>query len=301
MYEAINLTGIYDLLQGRLINHQSAPFVFVILNKFILSYIGSNSLCIYFIPFVCSIFSVFVLLLICRKTGDLFYVFSSILIFSLCFTATYYSTEFKQYSLELLVSLLLLYAAIKNFDEPDRKYTFFSLKRLFFYIICILCSSTAILVISGILVAEIIIVLYRKAISRLHLNYLNICILAGFIVVYYFFYLRSGNSQFMKNYWQHFFLPLNWDGFWRYWPDTGAEIFLALFGSPKFAVLILVGLTGGSFMLLRTRPELFLLFSMPVLATLAANVFFYPPGHGGAPHGGRLLLFLLPNGVLVAA
>lgn len=298
LYIAINSSGLLDLLHGNL-RGQSAPLLFVILNKFILLKIGNSQICIYFIPFICSFLSVIILSIICYKISDIFYVFSALFIFSLCFTATYYTVEFKQYSTELFISLLILYAALKNFDKPNWQETFFSAKSILFYSVCILCSSTSILFITGIIAAKLVIA-WRKNMLR-YSYFLNISILVGFIAIYYFFYLKTGNSQNMKNYWQSSFIPLNWEEFWKYWPDIGYEIFLALFDRPEIAGLIFLGLVGGSFILWRNKPNLFLLFSMPVVVTVAANFFFYPPGHRWAPHGGRLLLFLIPNAVLVAA
>lgn len=298
-YEVLNSTGFPDLLQGHLGN-QSAPLLFVIINKLLITYIGSDVTLLYFLPFICSLISVIILFSLSSKLGNGFYIFFTMLFFSLCFTALRYSTEFKQYGIELLISLLILSNARKN---EDNLHQIFSCKNIFFYCVCILCSSSALLFLTGIIFAELIIAWRKNSFNSIkNINYWNIFILIIFIAAYYFLYLKSGNSQHMKTYWSRFMIPNDWVAFWRYWPATGYNIFEALFFGPsKLPIFIFSGLVGGSILLWRQKWDWFLLLSFPVVVTLGANAFVYPPGHGGGPLGGRLLLFLLPSAVLVAA
>lgn len=301
LFGALNKGRVSELVSGHLTYNQSAPFLFVMINKLIITSLGSKPAIIRFLPFICSLISVIILLKICNKIGNSLYIFSVMLIFSLCFTPIYYAGEFKQYSVEMLISLLVLSGAINDVYPGVNQYSLLSLKNTIFYIFCISCSSTGILFLAGILLAQIIIVWRRMALRDIKINYWNIFVLAIFIAAYYFFYLKSGNSQQMKNYWNRFMIPLDWSAFWGYWGDTGVKIFQVLFAGPrKFSAYIFVGLVGGSIMLWRKERDLFLLLSMPIVVTFAANAVFYPPGDPWQPVGGRLLLFLLPNGVLVA-
>lgn len=281
---------------------QSAPLLFVIISRIIISFIGNNQLCLTFLPFACSVLAVLLLFLICRKAGDIFYQFSTLAILSFCLTATYYTIEFKQYAGELFISLLLIFDALKKLDGPGFVHRDFpSLKTTIFYCLCILGSSPAILFIPGVILAEFLIARLGPVGKRPRINYGKILFLLLFVAVYYYFYLRAGNTPGMKEYWKSYFIPLRgWDAFWEYWVVTGSDIFYALFPGPNFSVLLFLGLLGGSALLWRHRPDFLLLLALPAVVTFLANFFFYPPGHGKAPHGGRLLLFLLPNAVLVA-
>lgn len=300
LLHAINLSGWHELLSGKLPGSQSAPLLFVLINKGILSYSGTPTRFIYILPLMCSLISVLGFFLVSRKVGDVFYVFSVLMLFSFCFTATYYSTEFKQYSMEMCISLMLLYLAINSLDKTESE--LLSLRNFFIYSICVLCSSTAILFISGILCAAIIIAWRRKTLKNIYTNGWKMLLLLALIGAYYFLYLKNGNSASMKGYWKGFFIPVTWDAFLAYWKTTGIGIFQALFYSSGLTSFLLVlGLMGGSVLLFHKKREYFLLLSLPVLVTLVANFIIYPPGHPGAPRGGRLLLFLLPNGVLVIA
>lgn len=300
LYGAINSGRFSELVRGHLIYNQSSPFLFVMINKLIVTFIGSKPSIIYFVPFICSLTSVVIMLIVCNKIGNIFYIFSVMLIFSLSFTPVYYTAEFKQYGAEMLVSLFLLLGAINNVSRGVSQYSFLSLKNIVFYIFCILCSSTGLLFLAGILLAQFIIAWRRNALIFSKINYWNILILVIFIAAYYFWYLKSGNSQQMKDWWHRFMIPLEGSAFLSYWGETGTKIFQALFSGPgNFAVYVFVGLVGGSIMLWRKKRDLFLLLSLPVAVTFVANAVFYPPGDPWA-HGGRLLLFLLPNGVLVA-
>lgn len=298
LYNGINSEGWLGLLQGKLRYMQIGPLLFILFNKFIITYLGHSSPYIYFLPFFCSMLSVVMLFLVSRKVGDSFYVFSTLLIFSFCFTPVYYSSEFKQYSTELFISAILLYIIITSLDRADSD--FLSLKKIFLYCTCILFSSSAVLFLAGILSARILIAWRRGALRAVMCNWWKVLFLLAFIAVYYFFFLKAGNSEGMKKFWKPFFIPLSWGDFCHYWSTTGIGIFQALFPPSTFAAIVFLGLVGGCLLLWRKRKDFFLLFSLPVVVTLVANSVFYPPGHGGAPHGGRLLLFLVPNAVLVA-
>lgn len=299
LVQAINLSGWQDLLSGKLLNNQSAPLLFVLINKGILSYSGTPTTLIYILPFICSLTSVIILFLVSRKVGDLFYVFSVMLIFSFCFTATYYAGEFKPYSTDICISLVLLYVTINTMKGSVSG--FWSLKNITLFFICVLASSTAAIYVAGILGAELIIAWRRGALRKLFVSWWKMLLLLFLICTYYCLYLKSGNSEAMRGYWKPYFIPLSWEALLGY-GKTAAAIFEALFyTSREMSPLLILGLIGGSVLIWHKRREYFLLLSFPVLVTVCTNLFFYPPGHGGAPHGGRLLLFLLPNGVLVIA
>lgn len=297
LFHAINETKWPDLLHGRLSHGQSAPLLFVLIHKLIISYLGTSVLYLYTFPLLCSLLSVLGLFLLSRKVGESFYVFSVMLFLSISFTATYYSAEFKQYSTEMCISVILLYTATSLLNSTVQE--FLSLKYFFLYCICVLCSSSAVLFIAGIFCAQFIIAWRRKALLLFSKNTWKILLLLIFIILYYLFYLKSGDSAAMQSYWKRYYIPLGWEPFIDYWKTTGLEIFKALFYSSKLTFLFVLGLGGGSILLWHKKPEFFLLLSCPVLVTVTANFFFYPPGLEGAPRGGRLLLFLLPNALLV--
>lgn len=297
LYHSITSHCWLALLQGNLGNIQSAPLLFVLLNKFIISYVGHTTIYLYFFPFFCSILSVLGIFFVSKRIGDILYTFSTLLLFSFCIAAIYYSNEFKQYSTELLISLVLLYIAVKS--SEDIVSNFFSFKNILLYCVCILFSSTSILFLAGLLSARIIIDCRQGALQKVCDNWWRLLFLLAFIAVYYFCYLKVGNSEAMKAFWRPTFIPLSWDGFWHYW-TKGHHVFVALFSPASLAVVVLLGLVGGSALLWHTRKDLFLYFSLPVVVTFGANCFFYPPGAGSSTHGARFLLFLLPNAVLVA-
>lgn len=297
LYNAISPQGWSDLLRGRLAVEQSAPLLFVLLNKYIISHLGRSTAWLYFFPFCCSLLSVLALFLLTRKIGKGFYVFATLLLFSFCITPVYYAGEFKPYSTDMLVSLLLLSAMVADLKGPETKCL--SFKYLLLYAVCILFSSPAVLFLAGLLGARVLIAWRRKALKEVCAGWWRLCLLLAFIAAYYFFYLRGGNTESIREYFQWTLIPLSWDAFLHYWPTLGLKIAEALFPSFTFTVVVFLGVAGGCPLLWWKRKDLFLLLSLPVLVTLAANCVFYPPGHGGQ-HGGRLLLFLLPNAVLVA-
>lgn len=307
IFVAIQTSGWLDILRGRLINYQSAPLLWLIFHKLVFEIFGYGHAVMYFLSFFSSCLSLLLLYGLCRKitggrqgedSGNL-YVFTTLLIYSLFSNLGFYTLQFKPYTSDLLVSLILLYSAF-NAAQKTEKYVLFSPGRTALYIACFLFSSTAILFITGIVAAEVIIAWRRGGFKSIRLNIYAISFFILFCIIYYFFFLKY-NSGDMRNYWKPWFIPLDWQKFWEYWPTKGARIFRVLFDGPLPLPVLYIGLAGGSILMLLKKPACFLILFAPIAVTFASNFFLYPPGIHFGVIGGRLLLFLLPNSVLIMA
>lgn len=314
IWEILSNESIGDILTGHLsgsLKTQSAPILFMLFNKLLFDTLGDSQVIFYILPYICSCLALFFLWSICEKFGKI-YIFSSLLVYSLCLVPAYYATEFKQYGPELLVSLVLLHSAIRNsYFIKSGKNVIFSTPNILLYIFCILFATTAPLYLAGTLTVQCICYLrWKRAAKPMNLRILlflrqngrNILFLFLVAVVYYIFYLGNTNSDHMKNYWAEYMIPVSPFKWFEYLHETGIPIFLkALFWPRDFGIVMLFAFFGGSIILWRKDKIFFWLLITPLIVTIIANFKFYPPGQPDAPHGGRLLLFLIPNIVLVAS
>lgn len=300
LFDGITKSAPTDLFRGMLPHLQSAPILFVLINRLIFTYFGDSLFHLHFLPFISSCIAIVLFYLLSKKIGNIFYTFCVLLLFSLCISPLYYTSEFKQYSTELLISLILIYFSIYNLYNESDVYNILSLKRIIIYYICFLFSTPAILYIGGILTAEIIIIWRRGALRKIRFVPWQVLLFGIFVLAYYYFYLHYSGQLMIAHYKPHF-IPLRWDGFWNYMQKSAPSIFYYLFSGPASSPLLLfVGLIGGSILLWRTRRDLFLLLSLPIAVTFAANFFLYAPGIPGGRWGSRLMLFSMPNAMLVA-
>lgn len=302
LWNSINSLNFIKLFQVPLANMQSAPLLFVVLNKIIFNCFGDTLLHIRFLSWLASCISVIALWFVCRKINDIYYTFCVLLLFSLCMVPLHYTVEFKQYTLEFLISIILIYSSICDLEKINFNYDILSVRKLLLYSICFLFSTPAILLIAGILVAEVIIVWQRNSLKNIHLRYMTSIFFGIFSLCYYFFFLRHG-AQKMQSYWKEFFIPHTWEGFWNYLPNAGANIFYNLFSGPiaSSPYWLFAGLIGGTILLWRTKKELFWLFTLPIGVVFLSNFFLYPPGTAWAGrYGTRVLLFAMPYGLLMS-
>lgn len=295
---------------------QSAPLLFMLVNKFIIDCFGESYIALYSPSFIASCLAVFLVWRIGAKI-DIPYMFSSLFIFSLCLIPLYYTIEFKQYGWELCASLMLVYTAMKNISEAGyNRRRIFSGRNTCLYIFCILISTPAILFIFGIVAAQIMLIIFKNSdkckktfkgylksfIDVLQGNKFNLGIFILFILIYYYFYLDHTNSDHMKNYWRQYLIPLNPSELWTYFKTIAMPIFVkGLFWPQPFGFVMLFSFILGSVIMWKAKKDFFWLLFAPMLVTFLANFKFYPPGQPDAPHGARLLLFLAPNIILAAS
>ncbi len=116
----LDLTEILDY-------QQFAPPLFLWASKLSSILFGFNEFSLRFFPLLCAIASVMLFIHVCR----FFFVEKPIVIYPLlllssAFILLHFNTELKQYSSDFLVTLILLYAAIKtNYKQLKRSFVFF--------------------------------------------------------------------------------------------------------------------------------------------------------------------------------
>lgn len=173
---------------------QSAPYLFLVISKFITSIIGINELCFRWFPCLSSIFSVFVFYFLVKDLyknawGKILALFT----FSISYQLLFYSQTFKQYSSDVLVAVLMLYTAFKLKNKNISILKSFLIG--FAWLFCVMLSFPAYIMLMGLLVAWVI----NKNLKMLY----SIIIPAFFSLFYYIFNLsKVGASQYLADYWQ---------------------------------------------------------------------------------------------------
>lgn len=306
LFHAINDKSLIDIIWTGLGNSQSAPLLFVMFNKVIIYCGGQSIKIITFFPFICSVISIYVIYKICVRFFNIYYAFVAIFLYSLCSTPLYFSSVFKQYSIELLINLLLIYFAVCFYIKVNDKETqLINKKILLLYIISILSSSTSVFIIPSIILCEAVYLALKTEynLKKILSTYqcLLFVLLGIFFVLYFMIYLKTANTSSMQNFWKDSFIPLSVQDLVIYIPTRGNGIYQALFYPKITSILVIVGFAPGLFFLYKYNKYYFFILVLPICTTLAANIIVYPPGHPGFPHGGRLLLFLIPNIIIVAS
>lgn len=290
--------------------NQGGPVGFLLLEKLTITLLGNNELTLRLIPLLagCAALLLFALLLrqMLGKPGT----FIAVALFAVSAPLIYYSSEVKQYSSDVFITLLLLWLAVKNLfttenaestEKNKGKASLFSLLSTFSVrsvanfsllvtgAIAIWCSHPALFVLTGIGGTFLLQALVQKDREQLKTTLLMLALWAASFAALYFVSLRGlVANTFLLDYWREYFMPLPpWNN-WMWFPETWRAIIEFPVGLtvwwPFPAALMLLGLIS----LLRHRLPFGLLLALTLLATLAASAL------GKYPFVGRLILFSAP-------
>jgi uncharacterized membrane protein len=127
--------------------NQHAPPGFLIIEKIIINFFGTSEFAFRFFPLICSIASLFIFYKLSRKLVSKIAVIIAIGIFAILVSILYYSSETKQYSSDVLISLLLILLTLKIKNNSLTIFT--SLLYGIYGVLSIWFSHTAILVLAG--------------------------------------------------------------------------------------------------------------------------------------------------------
>ena len=174
---------------------QSAPYLFLVLSKFICLKIGYTELCFRLIPFVSSIVSVFLFYkLTCIAYRNSYSRVLALFTFGINYQLLFYTQVFKQYSTDVLLVILTLYLILKFKNSSNNM---FPISFGIYSIFAMLSSFPVFIVLlSGFTTLFIFNIKNFKQIL-----YSALCFLTGGFV-YYFSSLRyMNNSAYLESYW----------------------------------------------------------------------------------------------------
>ena len=281
---AINVVnGSYKSLFSGLQLMQACPPGFTVSVKFLLDLIHPKNiyirdLLLRLIPFVCGVASIFAFYRLeeCVFKNSKAKILTGLLLFSITPAAILYSVQFKQYSTELLISIILFIIFYKIIFEEKNKWYYLPV-----IVLSVWFSYSAFFVVAAGLLA-----LFFK-------NKKMFLLILGFTVlnclVYYFLSLKdvfSVNYSFMNSYWSEAYSFLHITHPTRILYRTG-DMFILIKNISLIAGLVVYI----PFLIYWAGKENYIkkvLFTAPVLfAVLASMLHKYP-------FSCRLILFLLP-------
>lgn len=282
---------------------QGAPLGFLLVEKLFNSILGRQELVLRFFPFLAGLASLwlFYRLLLSlreapraeRRTQSADEAARRINLLALALFAVnpqliYYTSESKQYIVDVAVALGLLLLAIPVFSNQQhrRNYIYLALGGIF----GLWFSHPALFVLAGIGVALVIQFLRARDFQNLRTAFVIGLLWVANLTLLYFINLRTlSQNDYLANYWAAGFLPL------PPWSDLNwlNELIVYQFGVQFLLLLVLILILAGWFVLFREQKSLAVAFVFTAIFAFTASALrLYPVS-------GRLSLFLIPLGILL--
>lgn len=279
-----------ELLQP-LASNQVAPIGFLFIEKFFAITFSNSDYSFRIFPLLSFYLSIpFFYLLSKQFTKNTFFAYAATALFSINLMLLYYSTEVKQYSTDVLVSIVILYTTLNLNSRSSKSLALYVIVGM----ISIWFSNTA------------VIILFVCGLYSIYNEYIKkrnwiiilpiICWLISFVIYYLLFVLNHPTLEMMTNYWERFFLPLN---------PFSKEFYYFLYGTVKDATSIsipnrslwLFPLTVsfiGIVYLIKEKKfvTLYFLFFPILVHLLISGLELYP-------FRGRFILYLYPLMILI--
>lgn len=269
-----------ELLTNQLDFKQVAPFGFMFFQKLFCTILTNNELSLRLYPLFCGLFALYFFYKLCtlflHKRATMF----AVLLMSISSPLIYYSSEAKQYSSDVLFSILLIYFCNKLLLKIDKKsillFTAVSVLSIWF-------SFTAAFVLPGVFII-LILKTYNKKTDLMKISLICITSISSFIF-YYFYYINnyvSGNDR-LYEFW-------NWAFFSPYFDLDFFRTLIRNFQDLRYDIvgLAVAYFIIGSIINFKNNKEATATTLSPIIFTfLASTLQMYP-------FAGRLILFLIP-------
>ncbi len=289
--EAMLALNIVNRSFGQLLQpldyNQGAPLAFLLSEKVIGMIFGYKDYALRLIPLIAGCFSVWLMYLLAKQIVSPPTTVIVVVLFSFSIPLIYYSSELKQYSVDIAIALLLylLAAPLLKGEPTQQKYVSLGLIGA----ISLWFSHPAIFVLGGISLGLILYYFFRKDYSQLlPIGIMILAWLFTFAVLFFISFKNLTINGYLLNYWRKYFMPI------FPWKDITwfSQVFINIFDD-------LVGITSlyfiqgflcivGSVLLLIRKWQ----WGIPFLATLFLNLV--ASAWHKYPFGGRLFLYSLP-------
>jgi hypothetical protein len=272
---------------------QGAPIGFLLLQKASISFLGSRDYTLRLIPLLAGLVSIPLMYLVSNKYAGRLSSFISLGLFTLSPKLIYYSSELKQYSTDVLATLVLLFIVPKCLEDKAKPHAFVVLGIAGSLLMWI--SHPSLFVFSAVFLTLFLTFAVHRDSYRLSWL-IGIGVAWGISLGLVYFtslrYLESNKN--LLNYWRGSFAPLPpWNNF-----SWFNKAFIAMLRDPATlpvnaatVLLLILGIFSFAF----RRWQYMLLLAIPFLLALIASAL------GRYPFVGRLLLFLMPVLLLLLA
>lgn len=271
---------------------QGAPVAFLLVEKTSQLLFDRNEYALRLFPFLAGILSLWLFYLLLKRISRGAGLITALALFVLNPRLVYYSSEVKQYIVDVAVCLALLLLASPLFEEKRGKSDFTRLAVAGFFALWF--SHPAVFVLAGIGLTLVILHLRRR--EPIHLSYIIGMGTVWLITIGFIYLLILGDLQqnaYMREYWQDAFLPF------PPWSEPGwfdrslTENIGVQFGIPHAVYLVSAFILAGWVVLWMAKRAYAITFGLTLLATLTASSM------GLYPVFERMVLFLVPIGIIL--
>lgn len=276
-----NLLGCFKAL----VYGQATPPFFLIISEFFYKIIPDIELSLRFFPLISSVLSIFVFYNLSRKIlTKKCSVFLALVLFCFNYRLLYFSQEFKQYSSDVLIFLLIFlsyfYINIKNLKIKLILLIGFS------YAFCIWLSFTSLMALFSIFF--ILLIKNKKDYKKIFLLFLPTIIS---FALFYFFQQHLNSSAFLHTYWKEGFIDRNFHNLFF----VLSNYFSYSFNSIIIYLMFFLGLILNLSKIKNGKSEKSLILLVPFLLALILSYFSIYPLES------RVSLYLIPVCILFAA
>ncbi len=277
-----------ELLQPLTYN-QGAPIGFLMLEKFAVQIFNSSEYALRLFPFLSGIASMFLFYGVAKRFIKSEAIPIAVGLFAISGPLIYYSSETKQYSSDVFITLIILYFVARNIYSKRLTASHIMVFGVLGATV-IWFSHSSVFILAGVGVSLALFSFVRKEWTRIgHLS-IAYSFWALSLTLCYLVSLRDlGANKALLNYWDNGFMPFPPSslGDIKWFVDTFFNIFndpvgLSLTGLAALAFLV------GSVSLFLQKKEQFFILILPISLVLLAS------GFHKYPFKGRLILFLVP-------
>lgn len=268
---------------------QSAPYLFLVASKCMVSVFGTSELVLRFIPLTASILSLWVFWFLAKECLDRSVVPVAVAIFTFAYQPFYYAQELKQYTLDIFLTTLVAWLTAKIFKRPEAPSGLF-LTLFFTGCVGIFAMHSMPFLLAGAGLAA----LWAKRRGILNLSYVWLFLAIGawlllFAANYFVVIEPNYTDPVMKKFWAFAYPGMPWSiAGLRSWFFLINRYLWYLGYANIFKVLIVGVLLCGAWSAFKDNHLIFLANTLTVCAYWIAALA------GRAPFYDRLILFLFP-------
>ena len=285
---ALNIVELdFINLFGTLKYDQGAPIGFLQVEKMLYSLLGENEFVLRIFPFAVGIAGLGMFYLLLRRTTSGFGLLTGLALFAVGTELIYYSSEVKQYTLDVAISITMLYLAFPLFEGKGEKrhWTYLWLAG----ILAFWFSHPALFVLAGIGFTLLVQALWKRGrpeISRVII--LGVTWVANLGLLYLFSLRYLTQNKFLREYWQENFIPVppwaNWNWFGTFFSGLLKDQ-LGITVSPWLVFILIV--LGCISLFKKNKAYAGAILAILFFAAVASSLWLYPLG-------GRFSLFMVP-------
>jgi hypothetical protein len=277
--------------------YQSAPILFLQIEKLFSVLIPNSELGLRLFPLISYLGSLFLFYKIIRMIQQNYYtIIFSLSLFIFNITLLYYSNEVKQYMTDVLVLTVIYYLLLKEYKNANSKYFFLGVAGVVGVFLS--NASPVILITAGTWL--LFNMVRNKKNELLPLAIIAVFWTSSFALYYYLFLNNNPVKDFMIAYWKDFdvFMPMNplKTDFYKFLDSKAYMLYSSLFNFDRNGVYLLFFILAGIISLIRKkRTGIIILAILPVILHLLLS------GFKMYPFDKRMLLYFCPCIIIICS